>query len=136
VAVFLSGVHATIAGVLAALTIPIPSPGAPIRIRRSTGSNMRSIRGWPMRSCRCSASPMPASSLGGMGLAELLAPLPLGIAAGLFVGKQIGIFGSICRASHNARRVPAEDRFAAKPAGRRELAADLWRRCSPGSASR
>ncbi len=34
-------------------------------------------------------------SLAGMGLAEMLAPLPLGIAAGLFVGKQVGIFGAV-----------------------------------------
>ena len=31
-------------------------------------------------------------SLAGIGPAELLAPLPLGIALGLFLGKQIGIF--------------------------------------------
>src|SRR3546814_19742547 len=30
-----------------------------------------------------------------MGFAQLFAPLPLGIAAGLFLGKQIGIFGSV-----------------------------------------
>src|SRR3546814_11111507 len=30
-----------------------------------------------------------------MGVEQLLAPLPLGIAAGLFLGKQIGIFGSV-----------------------------------------
>src|SRR3546814_2183126 len=33
--------------------------------------------------------------LAGMGVEQLLAPLPLGIAAGLFLGKQIGIFGSV-----------------------------------------
>jgi NhaA family Na+:H+ antiporter len=31
-------------------------------------------------------------SLGGLGVADLLAPLPLGIAAGLFLGKQVGVF--------------------------------------------
>jgi NhaA family Na+:H+ antiporter len=30
-----------------------------------------------------------------MGLAELFAPLPLGIAAGLFLGKQLGIFAAV-----------------------------------------
>ena len=34
-------------------------------------------------------------SLAGVGLDQLLAPLPLGIAAGLFLGKQIGIFGAV-----------------------------------------
>jgi Na+:H+ antiporter, NhaA family len=34
-------------------------------------------------------------SLTGVGLERLLAPLPLGIAAGLFLGKQLGIFGAV-----------------------------------------
>jgi NhaA family Na+:H+ antiporter len=34
-------------------------------------------------------------SLGGIGLDGLLAPLPLGIALGLFVGKQLGIFSAV-----------------------------------------
>ena len=33
--------------------------------------------------------------LDGIGLAQVMAPLPLGIAAGLFLGKQIGIFGAV-----------------------------------------
>jgi NhaA family Na+:H+ antiporter len=34
-------------------------------------------------------------SLAGIGLDQLLAPLPLGIAAGLFLGKQLGILGAV-----------------------------------------
>jgi NhaA family Na+:H+ antiporter len=34
-------------------------------------------------------------SLEGVGLSSLAAPLPLGIALGLFVGKQVGIFASV-----------------------------------------
>jgi NhaA family Na+:H+ antiporter len=34
-------------------------------------------------------------SVDGLGPADLLAPLPLAIAAGLFLGKQIGIFGAV-----------------------------------------
>ncbi|MBL0934565.1 MAG: Na+/H+ antiporter NhaA, partial [Rhizobiaceae bacterium] len=34
-------------------------------------------------------------SLEGVGLGEAFAPVPLGIASGLFLGKQIGIFGSV-----------------------------------------
>jgi NhaA family Na+:H+ antiporter len=48
-------------------------------------------------------------ALGGLGWAELLAPLPLAIAAGLFLGKQIGIFASV--------RVAVLLKIAARPAG-------------------
>ena len=58
-------------------------------------------------------------SLGGLGLAALLAPLPLGIAAGLFLGKQLGIFGAVRLCG------PPRPRRAA---ARRDLAPDLRRR--------
>jgi NhaA family Na+:H+ antiporter len=34
-------------------------------------------------------------SLAGLGIDDLLAPLPLGVAAGLLIGKQLGILGSV-----------------------------------------
>ncbi|WP_285220495.1 Na+/H+ antiporter NhaA, partial [Pseudomonas aeruginosa] len=34
-------------------------------------------------------------SFAGISLAEIVAPLPLGIAAGLFLGKQLGVFGGV-----------------------------------------
>jgi NhaA family Na+:H+ antiporter len=96
-AVLLSGVHATVAGVLAAATIPIvTTPGAP----DSADS--------PLHRLEHGLSPWVAFlivplfgfanagvSLTGVGLERLLAPLPLGIAAGLFVGKQLGILGAV-----------------------------------------
>jgi NhaA family Na+:H+ antiporter len=45
-------------------------------------------------------------SLEGMGLKQIFAPLPLGIAAGLFAGKQIGIFAAVwlcCRLGFASR---------------------------------
>ena len=95
--VLLSAVHATVAGVLAAA------------LSRSPGARARPIRG--IRSCNRlehSLTPWVAFlivplfgfanagvSLAGFDPATLLAPLPLGVAAGLFVGKQLGIFGAI-----------------------------------------
>lgn len=96
-AVLLSGVHATIAGVLAAFAIPIrATPGAPDAIDS------------PLHRLEHALHPISAYvvmplfgfanagvSLAGVGLAQLFAPLPLGIAAGLFVGKQAGIYFSV-----------------------------------------
>ena len=48
-------------------------------------------------------------SLSGIGLDRLLAPLPLGIAAGLFLGKQLGIFAAI--------RLAVSSGFAERPRG-------------------
>lgn len=96
-AILLSGVHATIAGVLAATMIPIvKTPGAP------------DAADSPLHRLEHAITPLVAFfivplfgfanagvSLGGMGLAQIFAPLPLGIAAGLFIGKQIGIFAAV-----------------------------------------
>lgn len=96
-AVFLSGVHATVAGVLAALTIPIVrSPGTPDAAISPLHRAEHAIQPW------VSYLVVPlfgfanaGVALGGFAWNELLSPLPLAIAAGLFVGKQIGIFGSV-----------------------------------------
>jgi NhaA family Na+:H+ antiporter len=100
-AVLLSGVHATIAGVLAAAMIPIKrTPGAP------------DDKASPLHRLEHALTPLVAFfivpvfgfanagvSLAGLTLDQLFAPLPLGIAAGLFVGKQLGIFGAIALCS-------------------------------------
>lgn len=96
-AVLLSGVHATIAGVLAAFTVPIRrTPGAP------------DADDSPLHILEHALHPLSAYlvvplfgfanagvTLGGLSWAEIFAPLPIGIAAGLFLGKQIGIFLSV-----------------------------------------
>ena len=95
--VLMSGIHATIAGVLTALLIPFkPSPGMP----DSDES--------PLHRLEQALHPFSAYvvvplfgfanagvALGGTSLDTLLDPLVIGIAAGLFFGKQIGIFGAI-----------------------------------------
>jgi len=96
-AVLLSGVHATIAGVLAAMTIPIiPTPGAPDAPHSPLHRLEHGISPW----VAFGIVPLfgfanAGVSMAGMGLGDLVAPLPLGIAAGLFLGKQIGIFGAV-----------------------------------------
>jgi NhaA family Na+:H+ antiporter len=96
-AVLLSGVHATIAGVLAAMMIPIiPTPGHPDAPESPLHRLEHAITPW----VAFGIVPLfgfanAGVSLAGMGLDQIFAPLPLGIAAGLFVGKQIGIFGSV-----------------------------------------
>ncbi|RIA44552.1 sodium/proton antiporter (NhaA family) [Hephaestia caeni] len=95
--VLLSGVHATIAGVAAALVIPItPSPGAPDDAASPLHRLEHALHPW----VAFAIVPLfgfanAGVDLSGMGLDTLLAPLPLGIAAGLVVGKQLGIFGAV-----------------------------------------
>jgi NhaA family Na+:H+ antiporter len=96
-AVLLSGVHATVAGVLAAATIPIvPTPGAPDSAESPLHRLEHGITPWvAFLIVPLFGFANAGVSLEGIGLEEALAPLPLGIAAGLFLGKQIGIFGAI-----------------------------------------
>lgn len=111
VAVLLSGVHATVAGVLAATAIPIRiTPAAP------------DAEDSPLHRLEHGLSPWVAYgivpvfgfanagvSFDGVGLDGLLAPLPLAIAAGLFLGKQVGVFTSI--------RLAVLLRLGVRPAG-------------------
>ena len=96
-AVLLSGVHATIAGVLAALTIPIvATPGAPDDATSPLHRLEHAIHPWSAYLIIPLFGFANAGvSLDGMGVDALFAPLPLGIAAGLFLGKQLGVFGAV-----------------------------------------
>lgn len=94
IAIYNSGLHATLAGVIVALTIPArsanPDMMAPLN------SLEHSIVYW----VNFGIVPLfgfanAGVSLSGLGSEALLGTLPLGIMAGLFVGKQVGILGSI-----------------------------------------
>jgi NhaA family Na+:H+ antiporter len=90
VAVFQSGIHATIAGVVAALTIPLGrgEPVSPLKILEHKLHPLVMFGIVPLFGLA-----KAGVTIGGMD--ELLSPLPLGIAAGLFIGKQVGVFGAI-----------------------------------------
>lgn len=109
--VFMSGVHATIAGVLTAMMVPITtSPGACDDAESPLHRLEHALAPWvAYLIVPVFGFANAGVSLTGMSPAILLEPLPLGIAAGLFLGKQFGIFGSILLA--------AKLRFAAPPGG-------------------
>lgn len=109
--VFMSGVHATIAGVLTAMMVPITtSPGACDDEESPLHKLEHALAPWvAYLIVPVFGFANAGVSLAGMSPAILLAPLPLGIAAGLFIGKQVGIFGSIW--------LSAKLRFAAPPGG-------------------
>lgn len=96
-AMLLSGVHATIAGVLAAMAIPFErTPGAPDSETSPLHRLEHALHPW----VAFAIVPLfgfanAGVDLGGLTPEQIFAPLPLGIAAGLFFGKQIGIFGSV-----------------------------------------
>lgn len=89
--VLLSGVHATIAGVLAAATIPLG--------KGEEGSTLETIEHnihpWVMFGIVPLFGFVSAGVALTGGTSALLSPLPLAIALGLFLGKQIGVFGAV-----------------------------------------
>jgi NhaA family Na+:H+ antiporter len=110
-----SGIHATIAGVLFAITIPLErSPGHPDDAHS------------PLHRMEHALHPYVAFlvlpifgfanagvSLTGLGLADLMKPVTLGCLLGLFVGKQIGVFGfTFIAVKLGAARKPAGTSWA------------------------
>jgi len=109
-----SGVHATIAGVAAAFTIPL-------KIGRKGDSMLLRMEHALVPWNEYVIVPLfgfanAGVALAGIGVAGLVNPLPLGIAAGLFIGKQIGIFGSVLAAERIG--------FAPRPEGSTVI--QLW----------
>jgi len=91
VAVLESGIHATLAGVVAAMFIPMrdnDDPGfSPLKNLEHALHPWVAFGILPLF-----AFANAGVSLGGLDRADMLNPLSLGIAAGLFFGKQIGVF--------------------------------------------
>jgi len=96
-AVLQSGIHATLAGVAIAFTIPLTRSGS---APEDTAS--------PLIRLEHALAPVTAFfivpmfglanagvDLRGLELADVVAPVPIGIALGLLLGKQLGVFGAI-----------------------------------------
>ena len=100
-ATLLSGVHATIAGVMAAFAIPFRRTlGEP----DATDSTLHRLEHLLTKPVAFLIVPLfgfanAGVSFAGIGLADVAQPLPLGIMLGLFVGKQLGIFGTVWAAA-------------------------------------
>lgn len=86
-----SGVHATIAGVLAAATIPL-GPG---ESKSTLESLEQRIHPWAMLGIVPLFGFVSAGVELSQGIGMLAQPLPLAIALGLFLGKQLGVFSAI-----------------------------------------
>ncbi|ALL15286.1 sodium:proton antiporter [Caulobacter henricii] len=89
-----SGIHATLAGVVLAMTIPLrPSRGRP----DDPHSPLHQLEHALHKPVAFGIIPLfglanAGVSFAGMTLATVMAPIPLGVALGLFFGKQAGIF--------------------------------------------
>jgi NhaA family Na+:H+ antiporter len=92
--VLMSGVHATLAGVAAALTIPLTrSPAKPDAAGSPLHRLEHALHPWsaflvvPVFGFANAGVP-----LAGLALEAFVAPVTLGVALGLFLGKQLGVF--------------------------------------------
>ncbi|MET0362855.1 MAG: Na+/H+ antiporter NhaA [Sphingobium sp.] len=96
-----SGVHATLAGIAVAMTVPLTLPTAPAPGNQDDPPS-------PLHRLEHRLHPWIAYAivpifgfanagvpLAGFTPGDLLTPVPLGVAAGLFFGKQVGIFSAV-----------------------------------------
>jgi len=88
-----SGIHTTLAGVAVGLAIPMRNVDDPHHSPLNTCIHF--LHPWvSFLVLPVFAFTNAGVDLTGLSVSALLAPLPLGIALGLFIGKQIGIFGT------------------------------------------
>jgi NhaA family Na+:H+ antiporter len=108
IAVRMSGVHATVAGVMAAMMIPVGGSGeaetSPLHRLEHALHPWSAFLIVPLFGFANAGV-----SFAGMRPANLVAPLPLSVAAGLFLGKQVGVSASVWLATKSG--------VAAKPDG-------------------
>lgn len=92
IAMLKSGVHATLAGVILAIFIPIRSKVSPdYSPLKSLEHDLHSVVAFAVLPIFAFAN--AGINLSGVGLEQMLHTVPVGIALGLLVGKQVGIFG-------------------------------------------
>ena len=91
VAMLKSGVHATLAGIILALFIPLKRDATGYSMLKSMEHDLHGTVAYFVLPVFAFAN--AGLSLANVGAEEVLHPVPLGIALGLFFGKQIGIFG-------------------------------------------
>lgn len=92
VCVLKSGVHATLAGVVIALTIPLNAKDGEKALLLRVEHALHPWVAFLILPIFAFAN--AGVSLQGISLTDIADPLPLGIAVGLFAGKQIGVFGA------------------------------------------
>ncbi|MCI5224312.1 MAG: Na+/H+ antiporter NhaA, partial [Candidatus Electrothrix sp. AR4] len=87
-----SGVHATIAGVVFAMFIPLSSKEKPnVSLLKRLEHDLHPIVTYVILPIFAFSN--AGVSLNGIGAQQILHPVPLGIALGLFFGKQVGVLG-------------------------------------------
>jgi NhaA family Na+:H+ antiporter len=91
VAVLKSGVHATLAGVVLALFIPIKGKPGQLSPLKELEHNLHALVAFIVLPIFAFAN--AGISFDGIGLEQVMQPVPLGIILGLVVGKQLGVFG-------------------------------------------
>ncbi|RMH51424.1 MAG: Na+/H+ antiporter NhaA [Alphaproteobacteria bacterium] len=92
VAVLKSGVHATLAGVALGFLVPLRAGRDGVSLAESWEAGLHPWSSFLIMPLFAFAN--AGVYLGTLSLADLAQPVPMGIALGLFLGKQVGVFGT------------------------------------------